>query len=201
MAKKDRAIQPNNGTTQVANTTQGEKQSMVNSQAVSSKALSDPSYLTKKKAELQAIKQQRLTGGPWDLRGFSPPGEGIKCDHPIPRVVVPGGLPVYYCDECEHYLLCNFAHILPKQHIPAYHLFALTNFLAYEGAQVTAELLQRPHIRLDQPDHPSLAPIEILREYAPEWREMLQILGGKLDQIELEGVDNYKELSEGDKEE
>ena len=146
--------------------------------------------LTEKKERLLAKKQALLEQGPYDINAFSPPGEAFKCEHAMPRLVVRGGLPLYLCDDCEHYLLGIGAQamVIPKQHIPAYSLFMMSHFLAYEGPQALADALVRPHVRLDKPVSPSLPPASIIGEMKEMWQETLHCLAEYEEQAKLESA-------------
>jgi hypothetical protein len=144
--------------------------------------------LTEAKARLEAKKKVRLQDGPYDLGWFSPPGEALRCEHPLLRLMIRGGLPLYFCDDCEWGSLITSATAIPKQHIPAYGLFMNAWFLKYEGPKALAEALIRPHPRNDLEGHPELPPIEVVREMKEQWAEVM----GHLSAYEAEALEEAK---------
>lgn len=155
-------------------------------------------HLTAAKQRVEAIKEERLSKGEYDLSWFSPPGEQDKCEHVFLRLIVRGGLPLYFCDDCEWAQLVTMAYAIPKQHIPAYGLYMESWFLKYEGPKAMAQALIRPHTRLDKEGHPKLPPIEIVKEMKERYLEMLQYLS-EYEQEALEEAENgHKEIESGD---
>ena len=134
---------------------------------------------TEASLRLDAKKKVLLDeAGLWDLSWFSPPGEALKCEHPMPRLAIRGGLPLYVCDECDHYLLGIgvSAFIIPKQHLVPYCVMLMSHFLKYEGPKALAESLHRPHKRLDREGNPALPPIETLKEVEQMWEQAIGYL-------------------------
>ena len=134
---------------------------------------------TESRLRLDAKKNVLLDeSGLWDLSRFSPPGEAMKCEHPMPHLAILGGLPLYVCDECDHYLLGIgvSAFILPKQHLVPYCMMMLGHFLKYEGPKAFAQALHRPHKRLDREGSPALPPIAVLEEVEQMWEQAIGYL-------------------------
>jgi hypothetical protein len=127
---------------------------------------------TEAKKRLEAKKKVLLEeSGPYDLSWFSPPGEALRCEHAMPRLVIRGGLPLYMCDECDHYLL-----------------------------GIGASAFMRPHKRLDLPDSPSLPPIALIEEMEEMWKKTLEHLA-EYKNMALEAEKEQKALEEPSKDE
>jgi hypothetical protein len=140
----------------------------------------DSQELTPAKKRFQKIRKEKLSAdGPWTLDWFSPPGEFAKCEHVMPHRTILGGLPIYRCDDCDTYFYIGAggAEVIPKQHIPAYYLLGLANWVKYEGGDALAQALSRPHVRIDKGGE-HYSPIEILNE--PEVKEQWAIMLKKL---------------------
>ena len=158
---------------------------------------------TEAKKKLEAKKKVLLDeSGPYDLSWFSPPGEALTCEHVMPRLVIRGGLPLYMCDDCDHYLLGigASAFIIPKQHVPSYSLMLMSHYLQYEGPKALAQALVRPHHRIDLPDDPSLPPVAIIEEMEEMWKQTLEHLS-EYKNMALEAGKEQKALEEPSKDE
>ena len=158
---------------------------------------------TEAKKKLEAKKKVLLDeSGPYDLSWFSPPGEALTCEHVMPRLVIRGGLPLYMCDDCDHYLLGigASAFIIPKQHVPSYSLMLMSHYLQYEGPKALAQALVRPHHRIDLPDAPSLPPVAIIEEMEEMWKQTLEHLS-EYKNMALEAGKEQKALEETSKDE
>jgi hypothetical protein len=152
---------------------------------------------------LEGLKKEELSEGIWDLGMFSPPSAKFKCDHVTPWLVMRGGLPLYRCDDCDHYFLINAeGFVMPKQHIAAYGLFLMAHFLKYEGPDALAQALARPHVRIDKDGHPNLSPIEIMNEFREEWDEAMAKLPDLISQAKALNLPSggHKELASGNSE-
>ena len=145
------------------------------------------------RARLKGLREERLSrSGTWSIEHFSPPGEGQNCDHPYPSKIVRGGLPLYYCDDCEHGMLglAPTEYLIPKQHLVAQALNMLGWMQAYDGPAAVAMGFIRAHPRLDKPDQPHLPPVSGLLEQAEAWKETFALMEkfakGELGYEELE---------------
>ena len=158
---------------------------------------------TEAKKKLEAKKKVLLDeSGPYDLSWFSPPGEALTCEHVMPRLVIRGGLPLYMCDDCDHYLLGigASAFIIPKQHFPSYSLMLMSHYLQYEGPKALAQALVRPHHRIDLPAAPSRPPVAIIEEMEEMWKQTLEHLS-EYKNMALEAGKEQKALEEPSKDE
>jgi hypothetical protein len=150
--------------------------------------------LTEARQKLEAKKKVRLADGPYDLGWFSPPGEAQRCEHTMLRKMVLGGLPLYFCDDCEWASLITSAMAIPKQHIPAYGLMLGAWFLDYEGPEATAQALMRPHSRKDKEGAPMLPPLEVLRERKEQLAQVMEHLSAYEAEALEEAKNGSKEL-------
>jgi|10_taG_2_1085330.scaffolds.fasta_scaffold29938_4 hypothetical protein len=129
--------------------------------------------------------------GEWRMEHFSVPQKARECDHTFLRKLVKGGMPKYFCDDCEWVYVLPQAFAQPRQHIVPSALMEIAWVMKYDGPEAVAMGIMRPHTRLDKADHPKLPPIDIIREQRAQWEEVLHIL----DQAQENG---YREvLGEG----
>jgi hypothetical protein len=165
-------------------------------QALDQRKEAQEAYLAERE-RLHAKKEQMLdTHGVYELGSFSVPGEMRRCEHRFLRKMVLGGQPDYYCDDCETELSFPNPYGRPKQHIVPHAMMKLGWAMKYEGPRFVADTLLRPHLRLDLKDHPSLPPIEIIREQKDQWREVMRIL----EEYEIKALTNGHKAEEANAE-
>jgi|TARA_Y100000310_G_C20472020_1_gene710540 hypothetical protein len=131
---------------------------------------------TEARKRVDAIRRERLSEDEWALNGFSPPGELHKCEHRFLRLMVLGGSPKYFCDDCEWVIILPSAYAQPKQHVVANALMEIGWVMKYDGPEAVAMGLARPHLRLDKEGHPALPPIEIVKEQAEQWAQVMGLV-------------------------
>jgi hypothetical protein len=154
--------------------------------------------VSENRARLDAIRE-KPEDGQWRIEHFSVPKAAQECDHPFLRKLVKGGMPKYFCDDCEWVYILPQAFAQPRQHIVPNALMEIAWVMKYDGPEAVAMGFTRPHIRLDKIDHPKLPPVEIIREQIAQWEEVLRIVDEVLengDRVELgEGSNGASERS------